>query len=150
MQHLRTIEIDFDIHKMIEAERRSFDDPPNAALRRLLKLPEKTDEQSSTKLAGRSWSSEGAVLPAGTKVKMHYGDQLIEGEIIEGKWVCNGQTFDTPSAAASAMALTKDGQTTSLNGWNYWEAKLPGSAEWVPIKSLRSQPVVSTFKRRFG
>ena len=41
---------------------------------------------------------------------------------------------------------TKDGQTTSLNGWNYWEAKLPSSAEWVPIKSLRSHSTI----RRFG
>ena len=30
--------------------------------------------------------------------------QLIEGEIIDGKWVCDGQPFDTPSTAASALA----------------------------------------------
>ena len=38
MGEMRTIKIDFDIHKRIEMERRGFDDPPNAALRRLLGL----------------------------------------------------------------------------------------------------------------
>jgi hypothetical protein len=136
MQQYRTIDIDFDIHKLIEAERRSFDDPPNAALRRLMKLPAR--EESSTRPAGRAWSSEGAALPHGSAVRMTYGEQLIEGTIDDGKWLCSGQTFDSPSAAASALALTKDGQTTSLNGWNYWEARLPGSSEWVQIKRLRT------------
>jgi hypothetical protein len=139
MEQYRSIEIDFDVHKLIEAERRSFNDPPIAALRRLLRLPEKKEEQAST---GRSWSSEGAVLPHGTKVRMSYGGKLIEGEIIDGNWVCDGQAFDSPSAAASGLALTKDGEKTSLNGWNYWEAKLPGSAEWQRIAALR------TLKRR--
>ena len=35
-----SIEIDFDIHKLIELERRSFTEKPFIALRRLLKLPE--------------------------------------------------------------------------------------------------------------
>lgn len=137
MEQYRNVEIDFDVHKKIETERRSFDDPPNAALRRLLGLPEKKNEQRGS--SGRPWSSEGAVLPHGTPVRMNYSEQLIEGEIVDGKWVCNGNTFDTPSAAASALALTKDGQPTSLNGWNYWHAKLPNSAEWVPISSLRKR-----------
>ncbi len=122
MEQYRNIEIDFDVHKLIEKERRSFDDPPNAALRRLLKLPEKKNDRQSS---GRAWSSEGAVLPHGTRVRMSYSQKLIEGEIVDGAWVCDGRVFDSPSSAASAMALTKDGQTTSLNGWNYWQAKLP-------------------------
>jgi hypothetical protein len=138
MSQYRTIEIDFDVNKLIEVERRGFDDPPNDALRRLLKLPEES-RHAAAKPLGRPWSAEGATLPHGTSVKMAYSGQTIEGEIIDGKWVCDGRTFDTPSAAASTLALTKDGQTTSLNGWNYWEAKLPGSAEWRPIKNLRTR-----------
>jgi hypothetical protein len=139
MSQYRTIEIDFEIHKLIEAERRSFDDPDNAVLRRLLKLPEKDEQQEAGKPDGRAWSSEGATLPHGTPTRMVYGENLIEGVISDGKWLCQGRTFDSPSAAASALALTKDGQTTSLNGWNYWEAKLPGSAKWVKINDLRKQ-----------
>jgi hypothetical protein len=132
----RTLEIDFDIHKMIEAERRSFDDPPIAALRRLLGLPEAA-KPAAARPAGRAWSADGAVLPHGTQVRMTYGQQLIEAEIIDGRWVCGPYSFETPSSAASALARTKEGQATSLNGWNYWEAKLPGTPEWIPIKSLR-------------
>ncbi len=139
MAKYRTIEIDFDVHKLIEAERWDFDDPPNAALRRLLRLPEESEQQSGSKPVGRPWSSEGVTLPHETDLRMKYNsDQLIKGKIDNGKWYCEGQYFDSPSAAASALARTKDGQPTSLNGWNYWEAKLPGSAEWKPIKSLRS------------
>ena len=39
MQQFRQIDIDWDIHKVIEAERSSFDEPSYVALRRLLKLP---------------------------------------------------------------------------------------------------------------
>jgi hypothetical protein len=141
MTQYRTIEIDFDVHKRIEAERRSFEETPNDALRRLLNLPERR-EPASPKPEGRPWSGEGAVLPHGTRVRMTYGQQLIEGEIRDGKWVCDGRSFDTPSAAASALARTKEGSTTSLNGWNYWEAKLPGTADWGPIKMLRRNSLV--------
>src|SRR5262249_38915981 len=148
MTQYRTIEIDFDVHKLIEAERRGFDDPPNAALRRLLNLPDKNEQQAEAKPVGRAWWSDGVTLPHSTELRMNYAGQLIDGKIENGKWVCQGQTFDSPSAAASALARTKDGHTTSLNGWNYWEAKLPGSAEWQPIKNLRPQSVHNLFRRR--
>ena len=35
---MRTIKIDFDIHQLVELERRSFEETPNDALRRLLRL----------------------------------------------------------------------------------------------------------------
>ena len=144
MPQLRAIEIDFDVHKMIESERRSFDEPHHVALRRLLKLPELEEERTPS--AGRAWTSDGVTLPHKTALRMTYGVLTIEGEIVDGKWVCEGRSFDTPSAAASALALTKGGETTSLNGWNYWEAKTPGSAEWVPIRRLRTPDLV--VKRR--
>jgi hypothetical protein len=86
----------------------------------------------------RAWSSDGVTLPHDTDLRMNYNaDQRFVGKIDNGKWFVKGQYFDSPSAAASTLARTKDGQPTSLNGWNYWEARLPGSAEWKPIKSLR-------------
>ena len=38
---MRTIEVDFDIHQLIELERRSFEETPNDVLRRLLRLSER-------------------------------------------------------------------------------------------------------------
>ena len=36
----------------------------------------------------------------------------------------------------AVIAVTKDGAKTSLNGWNYWEVQLPGSAKWRSIGSM--------------
>jgi hypothetical protein len=88
---VRIIEIDYDIHKLIETERRDFDEPPNQALRRLLKLPEKplvqpAREQSSS---ARLWRGEGVDLPDGTKLRMIYGRAKIvyTGVISNGNWL---------------------------------------------------------------
>jgi hypothetical protein len=146
MTEYRTIDIDFDVHKLIETERRSFDEKPNDALRRLLKLPVRP--AASTKGApppgARLWSGEGVTLPHGTHVRMRYNGRLYEGEIVDGKWVVEGKTFDTPSGAASGIAVTKKGKTTRLDGWIYWNAQLPGDTDWKPIRSMRPKLAHST------
>ena len=137
MMGFRTIDIDFDVHKLIEAERRSFDEKPNEALRRLLKLPPKAAEQATSINRGRSWFGEGVTLAHGTLIRMRYNGRLYEGEIVNGKWVVERKTFDSPSGAASGIAMTKLGKTTRLDGWIYWEIQGPGDSGWTPIKSLR-------------
>lgn len=144
MPQLRTIEIDFDIHKQIEAARKSFDEPPYIALRRLLRLPPPVDEPFSSEPetpSGRSWAESKVELPHGTLLRMEYnrGKQIYEGKIINGKWVVNGRTFDSPSGAASELALTKKGRPTKLNGWLYWKVKRPGEAEWKLLRDLRPE-----------
>jgi hypothetical protein len=147
---MRTIEIDFDIHKLIEAERRGFDEPANDALRRLLKLP-KADSSASGQ-ASRSgvpakgdghqpWQAEGVILPHGTKLRMVYGrpKKKHEGQIINGEWVVGGQTFDSPSGAASGVAVTAKGEKTRLNGWELWDVQRPDESRWTPISKLRGK-----------
>jgi hypothetical protein len=147
MAQYRTIEVDFDVHKVIESERRSFDDPPNAALRRLLKIDDPHEPPSPPKdlvpPAGRPWSDSGVVLPHGTLVRMRYGrDQLFQGEIADRQWVVDGRSFDSPSGAASELAVTKRGVKTKLNGWNYWEVKRSGDAQWVRLDTLRKSTML--------
>ena len=102
---MRTIEIDFDIHKLIEAERRSFDEEPYVALRRLLKLPEPARELA--KPAGRALRSEGVTREHGSKLRvdlrptqahLHWRDlewgmarrgQGVRHSIRRGEWRCN-------------------------------------------------------------
>jgi hypothetical protein len=142
---MRTIEIDFDIHKLVEGERRSFDETPNDALRRLLKLPKKTNEeaQRSALAVGNQlpWQGDGVVLPHGTKLRMIYGrpKKTYTGSISNGEWVVEGQKFDSPSGAASAVAVTGKGQKTRLNGWDLWHAQLPGENKWTLISALRGK-----------
>lgn len=143
MAQYRTIEVDFDVHKCIESERRGFDDTPNDALRRLLNLGDVVmplqHRPSVAPQQRPGWSDKGVTLPHGTSVRMDYNNRTYEGKVIDGLWVIDDKYFDSPSGAASGVALTKKGKTTRLDGWAYWKAKLPGEDKWIYISSLRQR-----------
>ena len=154
MSSFTTVEVDFDVYKLIETERRSFDEPRNDALRRLLKLPAAVPAPPRATNGGspseRAWSGVGVTLKHGTKLRMSYNGRLHEGEIVDGKWVIEGRAFDSPSGAASGVALTKRGEHPSLNGWVYWEALAPGSEKWVRIATLHPAYSLTPFRRLRG
>lgn len=134
---MRTIEIDFDIHKLIEAERGSFSDSPNEALRRLLGLGASPNGSPTLMQAGgSSWSGRGVTLPHGTQLRMTYNGRQYTGVIDDGAWLVEGERFTSPSAAAGDVVSTKDGRRTQLNGWIYWYCKRPGDTDWATIKEL--------------
>lgn len=141
---LKTIEIDFDIHKMIEAERKGFNEPEYVALRRLLKLPELSagePEGDEINRDGIPFREDGVEILHGSDARMRYmrGTQLYEGRFLDGKLVVDGVAYPTLSAAASDLARTKEGKKTSLNGWIYWEVKAPGTSRWKKMSDLRDQ-----------
>ncbi|TRD09954.1 hypothetical protein FGU71_13190 [Erythrobacter insulae] len=138
---MRQIEIDFEVHKAIEAERNGFSEPPNAALRRLLGIDEAEDEYDDKfeGLAGGGWASKGVTLPEETSLRMEYNGIVGRAFIRKGQWKTPKGIFNGPSPAAAAVASTKDGKTPVLNGWRYWRAKLPGSRNWVPIQEMRDK-----------
>ena len=110
---LQKIEIDWEIHKLIESERRGFDEPPYKALRRLLGLPENSEHEMTQKptavSTGVPWIEDGVVVPHGSLARMEYdyGRQVYEGKFLNGKLVVNGMEFHTLSGAASEVAITK-------------------------------------------
>ena len=139
-----TIEIDFDIHKLIETERRGFEEPPYVALRRLLELPEPEkleDKQAPPPEHGRPWRLGRVEVPHGSLARMEYdrGNQVFEGQFLDGKLVVNGRAFPSLSSAARALATTRNGQQPNLNGWNYWQAKFPGETEWRSLAEMRRE-----------
>ncbi|RWK27511.1 hypothetical protein [Mesorhizobium sp.] len=138
MTEMRTIEIDIDVHKLIETSRTSFAETPNAVLRRLLDLgaPSATGS-NGTKLHGRAWTGKGVTLPAGTELRMEYRGREHRGVIENAAWVVEGQRFKSPSAAAGAVAITKSGSRPSLDGWKYWQIKRPGDDGWIGLDTLR-------------
>ena len=71
-------------------------------------------------------------------IRMTYNGQVYEGKISDGMWVVGDREFDSPSGAASGIAITKKGKSTRLDGWIYWEVRQPGEDNWVPLDSLRS------------
>lgn len=138
---MRSIDIDFDIHKMIEIERRGFEEADNTVLRRLLRLDAPTSEAShapsQTSLAG-AWASDGVLLPSGTQLRMKYNGRVHEGVVRDGAWLVEGSSYSSPSGAARGVALTKRGKHPNLDGWIYWEARSPGGSLWVSLAQLRA------------
>lgn len=138
---LQKIDIDFDIHRAIETERRSFAEPPYIALRRMLGLPSTGEEKPAQMILGegRPWREDGVEVPHGSEARMKYqrGQQVYEGHFIDGQLVVSGESFDTLSAAANALAVTRSGKKTQLNGWIYWEARFPGETEWRSLQQMR-------------
>ena len=148
---MRKIEIDFDVHQKIEAARKSFDDPPNTALRRLLGLrPAKQAfsandaiEQLPSNIAERpiaEWRSKGVALPDGTELQADYSEVSATGRVAGGRLSFNGKTFRTPSAAVMSVVEAARGTAVSaINGWKYLYARLPGEDKWVPLDRIRGE-----------
>ena len=72
-------------------------------------------------------------------MKYARGSQIYEGMFIDGKLVVNGVAYTALSPAASALAVTKEGKKTNLDGWLYWEAKFPGETSWKKLSDLRAR-----------
>lgn len=145
MDEMRSIDIDFDVHKRIELARRGFSETPNEVLRRLLGIDTSPTTGSDTGQAaaegldggGRAWVGKGVSLPHGTALRMDYNGRRHEGAIVDGEWLVEGQRFASPSAAASGTARTRSGTRPTLDGWIYWEVRLPESPGWIGLKDLR-------------
>lgn len=144
----RSIDIDFEVHKAIELERRSFDETPNEALRRMLGIDasetQRPESESVTPLAnGRPWvgkgKSTGLILPHGTDLQMDYNGQRFTGRVDNGFLVVEGQRFSSPSGAADELCRTRDGRKTSLNGKELIQVRLPGGSGWVLLKEYEQR-----------
>ena len=83
------------------------------------------------------WYDGNVALAHGTRVRMRYGRQHIDGQILDGHWVVRGKAYPSPSTAASAAARTKGHRKTRLNGWLYWQVYFPATGHWVPLHRLR-------------
>lgn len=129
---MRTIEVDFDVFKALTLRRPSEDVSENDVLRQLLGLPSKKSVSGPTvPAAAGDWVTKGVRFPAGTEFRAAYKGQTHLGRVEGGTLVLNDKRYDTPSAAA--MSITGN----PVNGWTFWEARLPGQAGWKMIKSLR-------------
>jgi len=154
----KTIAVDFDVHKKIEAERRGFDEPENAALRRLLGLPEPPADiapapkngsimQGISAILEGAWCGKGVELPIGTELRLDYPGVVVGGEIKNGRWHVGGETFDSPSSAACYVVSKVRGREMSVNGWLYWSVKRPTDSAWIPLDSLRNKSNIGRRQR---
>lgn len=144
--HLRSIDIDLDVHRHIETNRTSFGQTPNDILRRLFGITAtaSSDERKTSTgeaIAGApasgDWSWKGVTLPTGTELRMTYNGRTHAGIVAGGTWQISGATYTSPSSAADALARSRDGRPVSLNGWTQWEVRKPGSSKWAMLDTLR-------------
>jgi hypothetical protein len=140
---LRPIDIDLEVHRLIEQHRTSFAQSPNDIVRELFGLASPA-KGSANKSAGDSphpvtgdWSTKGVTLPAGTELRMTYNGRTHSGVVSGGAWQIAGAIYTSPSSAADALARSRDGKHVSLNGWRLWEVLKPGARSWVLLDDLR-------------
>lgn len=77
-------------------------------------------------------TTEGVHFPEGTAFLAWYKDRPYWGHVKDGMIEIQGERFSSVSAAAGR--ITK----RPTNGWDFWQAKFPGSAEFVRISKLRT------------
>ncbi len=101
-------------------------------LRELLGLPRKgAGPRKNSAPAPDDWITKGVRLPAGTELRATYKGKTYLARVNAGALVMGGQRFDSPSAAA--MKITAH----PVNGWTFWECRLPGQGGWQVLKALR-------------
>jgi hypothetical protein len=127
-----TIEVDFEVFKTITSRRPSEDVTENDVIRELLGLPARRPSRpAGVGFAPGDWVTKGVRFPAGTEFRATYKGKVYLARVEGGALVLSGERFDSPSAAAGS--ITKN----PVNGWTFWECRLPGRTEWQLIKSLR-------------
>jgi hypothetical protein len=127
-----SIDIDFDVFKALTARRASEHMTENDVLRQLFNLGKGGEALTKAgSLAPDDWVTKGVRLPSGTELRSTYKGKAYLARVNSGALVLQGRRFDSRSAAA--MSITG----SPVNGWTFWQCKLPGQDRWQILKSLR-------------
>jgi len=127
---MQTIHIDFDVFKEITARRINESMTENDVIRNLLGLdvtssPEPADDEH------QPWQYNNVTFPHGTEFRAFYKFKWHSGKVLDGSFIVENRRFLSPSSAARSITHN------SVNGWRFWECKLPGDTKWALIDELR-------------
>jgi predicted CopG family antitoxin len=129
---MMTIDIDFDVFKELTHRRSSEEVTYNDVIRELLGLSIKRRVPIvGTTTARGDWVTKGVRFPLGTEFRANYKSQTYRGKVEDGKLIVDNKRFDSASAAAGEIT------GKSVNGWTFWECRMPGESKWQTIKFLR-------------
>lgn len=130
---MQTIEIDFEVFKEITGRRKNEDITPNDVLRELFGLEPRQGPMTPKAQFGKPWVVKGVAFPHGTEFRGSHKGQMYSAKVDDGSLVLNDKKFFSPSAAAIQVT------GNSVNGWIFWECKLPGKQSWQSINALRGR-----------
>ena len=131
-----SIEIDFDVYKELTMRRESADMTENDVLREVLNLGEKqpnSDQNGRAADPGTPWTCKGVTFPHSTLFRCEYKGQTYRAKVQDGALVYDGERHTSPSSAARAVT------GTSVNGWHFWDCKMPESHRWKLIHEVRKE-----------
>lgn len=128
---MEKIEVDFDVWKELTLRRSNEFETYNDVLRTLLGLGKKPELLENERM-GIPLICDGVKFPHGTEFRKKYLGHIYTGKIENGYLVIGNQKFTNPSPAA--MHITNN----QVNGWIFWECKIPGKSDWIKINSLRN------------
>ena len=138
------IGVDLDVFKALTSLIQSEGQDHNDVLRDLLNLDSPMEAEHPSpgfEAAGAlariafpgKFYSRGLILPDGTELRARYKGVQHLAYIRNGRWWSeDGNEFSSPSAAASNIT------ETTVNGWRFWEGRLPGDKGWRRLDVIRS------------
>lgn len=131
---METIEVDFDVYKELIFLRASKDVTFNDVIRSLLRKNKEasTSRPNAPVINEDNWYVKGVTFPVGTEFRATYKGKVHMGAVHGGALVVDGKKYHSPSAAARAIT------NTNLNGWGFWQCRLPGEVQWKDIHTMRS------------
>jgi hypothetical protein len=126
---MATIEVDFDVFKLLTAKRPTESVSYNDVLRDMLGLG--APKAQAGVLKGATFKD--VFFPDGTAFRGTYKGKTYTAEIKHGVWInSDGTRSSSPSRAAVTIT------NKNWNGWNFWHCQMPGETKWRPISELRN------------
>lgn len=102
----------------------------------VFRSPEKSGSVGQKRLKNpddcASWEVESVVFPEGTKFRGKYKGCFYYGKVRNGTLTLNEKEFISPCEAA--LTITR----TPVDGWLFWDCKLPENASWTNISELKN------------
>lgn len=130
---MHTIDVDFEVFKQLTIRRATEQVTCNDVVRELLGLKPAAAAAAKAPngVSAGDWLAKGVRFPAGTEFRANYKGKVHAARVEGGALVLNGQRYDSPSPAA--MSVTD----SAVNGWRFWECRLPGKSTWQLMENLR-------------
>jgi predicted CopG family antitoxin len=133
---MHNIEIDFEVFKALTNLRDTEKTTYNDVVRRLLNLNDvkvsrvESVTKSDTQLS--AWVTKGVTFPEGTEFRASYKGSTVYASVRNSALVVNGEKASSPSDAARIVT------GNSVNGWTFWQCRLPGESRWRGLQGMRN------------